>query len=781
MITMKLKALFMSMLAVAALATGCKDDKEDFGEASLTISPATAEISRDGGVVSVTLNATRDWTATFDENQVAVEPKAGAPSKKAQSVTVTVLPNAGVARDVKVTFKASVETAVLTIAQDGDAPAAEAAGTREDPYTVADVLSKGAETGKWIKGYIVGCVKSGSAAVEDALFPGSGDEVSQTNILIAASPEETAVAACVPVQLPAGAVRTGVNLKDNPSNHKQEVLLYGELATYFKVPGVKNVTYAEVGGKTCGTDPDKPQSTVDYENAPSKTVAEFIAAADNDTYYRLKGKVSGFNATYCSFDLTDDSGKIYVYSVDDKAAFANVKNDGTIEIAAKFLHFVNTNTGAEKDEAVEAHFLSFTEGEETPSTPEVPAEGDGSVSTPYNVTAALGRTDALTTAEKGKYVKGYIVGYINGNAMSGSIFSNAAPEGGEVSATNILIAASVDETDYNKCMPVQLPSGAVRTGINLKDNADNYKKEVLLYGELAKYFSVLGVKAVTYAKIGDSAFGDNPSAPAVDYANAPAKTVAEFIAAADKETFYKLTGKVSGYKSGNYISFDLTDATGTIFVYSVDDQSAFANVKDGGTITLAGKYDQYNGKDEVVKAHFLSFEEGQGSGSGEGGEGQGGSGEGGEGGGSTETTEGEYTSNVEWTLGEKAYTEAATVNGTADVVVLKLGTSSVVGSATIVLPAGTKSVTYYGLSWKGKAATLSVKLGDTEVASQALATNDGLANNSPYTLTVTDSDKYTLDVTALNGGAALAEDTTVTLTTNSSNKRVALFGIKAVK
>jgi hypothetical protein len=75
-----------------------------------------------------------------------------------------------------------------------------------------------------------------------------------------------------------------------------------------------------------------------------------------------------------------------------------------------------------------------------------------------------------------------------------------------------MIAASPDETDYKNCMPVQLPANTeVRTGVNLKDNPGNLKKEILLYGNLAAYFgSTRGVKAVSYAKIGTTEYGTKP-------------------------------------------------------------------------------------------------------------------------------------------------------------------------------------------------------------------------------------------------------------------------------
>ena len=99
--------------------------------------------------------------------------------------------------------------------------------------------------------------------------------------------------------------------------------------------------------------------TSDYENAPAKTVQEFISAADNNTYYKLTGTVSGFNATYFSFDLTDASGTIYVFSVDNKDQWSSkIENGGTVTLAGKYLFYEKTG----KHEVVNAQILSFTAG-----------------------------------------------------------------------------------------------------------------------------------------------------------------------------------------------------------------------------------------------------------------------------------------------------------------------------------------------------------------------------------------------------------------------------------
>lgn len=138
------------------------------------------------------------------------------------------------------------------------------------------------------------------------------------------------------------------------------------------------------------------------------------------------------------------------------------------------------------------------------------------------------------------------------------------------------------------------------------------------------------------------------------------------------------------------------------------------------------------------------------------------------------------TSNITWTVNEsqKSYSHKATVNGTADVPVLKLGTSSATGSATIVIPAGTTKVGFYGVAWKGKTGTLAASSDLTgQFFEQTFVSNTGAANDSPYTMTVSDEvDYYELDVVSLLGSPC-PMDFPVTLSTVEGATRVILFGL----
>lgn len=199
-------------------------------------------------------------------------------------------------------------------------------GTAENPYTVEDIKKHGA-TGSnvFVKAYIVGFVPE--KAIDDAKFTAEGCEA-VSNVLIAASVDETSVDNVMPVQLPVGDVRNAINLKDNPTNIKQEVVLCGNIETYFGKTGLKSVVWAKLGDKEFGAKPGtegggdtgvtgtpKGTGTKDdpFNSVAANTEAAKLAAnAVSEQGYYIKGKVvsvkEAFSAQYgnASFYISDD-------------------------------------------------------------------------------------------------------------------------------------------------------------------------------------------------------------------------------------------------------------------------------------------------------------------------------------------------------------------------------------------------------------------------------------------------------------------------------------------
>ncbi|MBQ8702354.1 MAG: hypothetical protein IJ549_06290 [Prevotella sp.] len=103
-------------------------------------------------------------------------------------------------------------------------------------------------------------------------------------------------------------------------------------------------------------------------------------------------------------------------------------------------------------------------------------------------------------------------------------------------------------------------------------------------------------------------------------------SVADFLAAAESTTeWYQLTGTISHLEDGTYKNsttygnFDLTDESGTVYVYGVVSEKGGAKakfadlmkekgIKDGSKITIIGNRGSYSGKPEVTNAYFVSVE-----------------------------------------------------------------------------------------------------------------------------------------------------------------------------
>ncbi len=115
---------------------------------------------------------------------------------------------------------------------------------------------------------------------------------------------------------------------------------------------------------------------------------------------------------------------------------------------------------------------------------------------------------------------------------------------------------------------------------------------------------------------------------------------------------------------------------------------------------------------------------------------------------------------------------------------VKLGTSKKSGYFTsqAVGVAGSKKLSFYAVAWKGVSATLYVRVnGGGSVTSDgtALTANDGATGNPPFTITVSDSDYYTLDVTGLTASSTITFSTSPNFANESSSaSRAVVAGIQ---
>ncbi len=288
-------------------------------------------------------------------------------------------------------------------------------------------------------------------------------------------------------------------------------------------------------------------SPVDFTNETEAYVAfEYIIR------YSESGKVAANHQLLISADYTGDPAaatwKDIPYGAVEGADWATFYK-ANVAVPAEFLGksgivFALRYTATTKASTWEVKNFKVAHG--TAAEPEEPEEAKE-----YTVTEAL---EAFTGVATPAIVKGYIVGTVDGQVYTdGCRFSGTAE-----SNTNLLIADNVDETDPANCMPVQLPSGAVRNALNLVDNAGNYKKQVTLTGSLEKYFGVPGLKTVSKYEI-EGVTPEEPETPEGAYINETFAT--DFGAFTTQETVGNYPwiidyscAKVTGYESASKVN-----------------------------------------------------------------------------------------------------------------------------------------------------------------------------------------------------------------------------------
>lgn len=193
-------------------------------------------------------------------------------------------------------------------------------GTEASPYNVTEAIAlNNPATVAWVTGYIVGVFNYDNNSSFENTIPTTVN----TCVAIAASPNETVSSKCMAVQLPAGDIRSAVNLKDHPENLGKQVTFQGSLEKYFGVAGIKSVTAYKMDGT--GTTPSTPGTAEGdgtlaspYNATAALAVAKALSADGKQNAY-VKGKVASIseidtssfgNATYT---ITDGSANLSVY------------------------------------------------------------------------------------------------------------------------------------------------------------------------------------------------------------------------------------------------------------------------------------------------------------------------------------------------------------------------------------------------------------------------------------------------------------------------------------
>ena len=807
---MKIKKLFYALVPMLFLALGACQE-EPVQAPAINLNEDKISIGAEGGESSVLIKPTRDWTAVVENGAgwLTVNPASGSSADVVVEVKVVAEANEGEARSAKVTFTAANIEEVLTVSQEAVSGGGNEPGDDEGVITVEEFLSKPVDGSVYyrLKGTITDLFNTEYGNFH--LVDSTGDVLVYG---LTAEKQSSNDKSFSTLGLEEGDIVILEGTRDEYEGEPQVGGAYyishedgqgggdePEPGDYTSIADVRKMAPASTDDKATIADGVKIKayviSNVEINNLTSK---KNVFVQDETAGLQIRFTS---DATFAFGDevVIDLSGQELSYF--GGALQANNVPNGNVEV-------LSSDNKIDPKEVTVAEFMKNTYDAQYVALPDVQVvESDlgktfveGGAHTSINVEDKTGNSFVIFSSKyttfgneqvpQGAGVLKGISMINNGKmqigltsqddyaGMTGERFDGQGgddPQPGEIEEVTIeeFLAKSEGETYYKLTGTVTSIKDDSWGNLTIEDETGN----VYVYG-VAKdeasvgsgpSFSGLGVEVgdtLTIAgkrasfngspQVGDAYYishvkgqgGDEPDPGEIEEV-----TVEEFLAKpVDAGVYYRLTGTITDLYNTAYGNFHLVDETGDVLVYgltaekqSSNDQSfSTLGLKEGDIVTIEGTRAEHNGTAQVGgPAYYISHEPGE----------------------APENPLGD----VNVVLGDKAYYEEATVNG-EHFPVLKLGTSSVDGDASFTIPAGTTKITLYCVAWKGKSGALNLSADCTISPSRIeAASNDGASNNTPYTITVTDSDRYEFTVSGCNS------ETVVTL---QSEARVILWDVK---
>lgn len=313
----------------------------------------------------------------------------------------------------------------------------------------------------------------------------------------------------------------------------------GESTLTFSADGVEYGRIAEVL-ITCGGNTQRINVIQGLPEPEDATCADIIAGPDSKTY-RVTGKCTSItNTVYGNWILTDETGAVTIY--------------GTLDKDGKTQNFTSWKLAVGDEITVEGPKLTYGTTVELVDV------------TVININKSLIKVDSLANAvlplEGGEFTA-----FLKCKGLGVSV---DIPE----DAKSWLSISSVQQDGIDAVVKFKATANAGGDrSTNIIFRTTDGSKESSVPATLTQKGAVVSA------------------------------TVAEFIAAANKNTQYRLSGIITRISDVAKGRFYLRDFSGEVYVYNM---AGFQDlgVKAGDIITIVGKYDVYNGTHEVVSAVF---------------------------------------------------------------------------------------------------------------------------------------------------------------------------------
>ena len=559
---MNFKKVLLALAAFGALfVTSCKEIQDKpITPVNITVSSDYIEVDSVGGTYTVDLYSSTAWTAEIvisnpwgDEEKnfeadpwISIDPVAGSASidtSDVKEITINVKENVSDSvlyqREVIIYFRSdNMIYATTTVHQMGGVLKPNA-DTGPKPVTVAEFLAA-EESNQWyrLSGKVVGLYNTeyGNFNIED----------------------ETGSVLCYGLNLNATAgdktfSQIGIGEGDN-------VTLVGRRSSYNGTPQVGDAYYAPL----------------------KVTVAEFLSAEiDDNQLYELTGIMEGpVNTEYGNFDITDESGSVYVYGLTSTVILGE-SNDKSFST------------------------LGYVEGD---TLTIVGTRGDDN-----------GKPEVMGPA--------YAV-----RAKGGSPAPDPDPEPELTKATvaEVIAAEVSDDVWYELTGTITDVQNTEYGNIVIEDETGS----ILVYGLTKEWnggsndksYSEIGLREGDIVTLGGTRdeFDGEPQIGGTAFyishvqGEAPEileSTIKDFLAAEESEQWYRLSGRISNLSDSPYGNFDLEDEDGnSVYVYglkvSADAGSqtfAETGLQEGDYVTLIGKRSSFEGKPQVGSAYYAAL------------------------------------------------------------------------------------------------------------------------------------------------------------------------------
>lgn len=364
---MKLRYFIPSLVAVvAAMFTGCNDDKDPTYLSEIRVSQSYVSLSTSGGSSTINVEATGSWTVSGAPEWLTVSPASGSGSG-----TITFSAEAAEGRTAEIQINCQGQTQRINIIQ-GLATVSTAtcaqvlAGPDSKTYRVTGAVTKIANTtyGNWYLNdgtgevYIYGTLdKSGAEKNFSSLGIEVGDEVTVegpkttyngtvelVNVSVVKinksliKVDSLTINGAVAKELPLGGGDIVANLTCKGTGVAVEIPAEAQswlgvvnstvganpTVTFHAAPNAGGERSTTVIFKTTdGKKEYSAEATITQEGAiVDVSVTDFLAASTGDALYRIQGVITKIdNPTYGNIHISDYSGEVYVYGIGEKGAF----------------------------------------------------------------------------------------------------------------------------------------------------------------------------------------------------------------------------------------------------------------------------------------------------------------------------------------------------------------------------------------------------------------------------------------------------------------------------